>query len=76
MTEFVPSVESFDYLEPEPKFEKDDTCGLRAKILSLAPSQARQLGIWKSTLHYLRNRARYSRQLNLYSSVREKRQTV
>lgn len=47
-----------DFLEPAPNLERRDSRELRAKILTLTASQARELGIGKSTLHYLRQRAK------------------
>jgi len=46
-----------DFTEPVPKLERRNDRELRAKILALTASQARDLGIGKSTLHYLRGEA-------------------
>ena len=45
---------SVEFMEPAPQLERQDSREVRAKILSLSASQARQFGIGKSTLHYLR----------------------
>jgi hypothetical protein len=42
---------------------------LRAKILGLTASRARELGIGKSTLHYLRNNAKHRVRFRLYAPV-------
>lgn len=49
---------SLDFADPVPKLGRRDSRELRAKILELTASQAEQLGIGKSTLHYLRRSAR------------------
>jgi hypothetical protein len=48
---------SLDFVEPAPKLERNDDREMRAKVLALIASQAKQLGIGKSTLHYLRKKA-------------------
>ncbi len=63
---------SVDFVEPAPNLAGQGTHELRAKILSLSTSQARQLGIGKSTLHYMRRRAKSPRILKTYSRVRDK----
>ena len=52
---------SLDFGEPAPKLERQDNRELRAKILALTQSEAKQLGIGKSTLHYLRWNAKRTR---------------
>jgi CRISPR-associated protein Cas1 len=49
---------TLDFMEPAPKLEREDSRELRTKILSLTDSQAKETGIGKSTLHYLRKKAR------------------
>jgi CRISPR-associated protein Cas1 len=61
-----------DFEEPAPKLERLDNCELRAKILSLSASQARKLGIGKSTLHYLRRKSTEEKPFMIYSRVRQK----
>jgi CRISPR-associated protein Cas1 len=46
-----------DFLEPSPTLGSDGDRELRRRILRLSPSEARELGIGKSTLHYLRRKA-------------------
>lgn len=48
---------ALEFDQPAPKLERQDSDELRAKILALTSSQAEQLGIGKSTLHYLRKKA-------------------
>ncbi len=57
-----------DFGEPAPKLARQDNRELRTKILSLSASQARELGIGKSTLHYLRRNAR-KEQFKVYAPV-------
>jgi CRISPR-associated protein Cas1 len=62
----------FDFAEPEPKLQRLDNRELRTKILGLTASEARQLGIRKSTLHYLRKNAKANSTHRLYAPVIEK----
>jgi CRISPR-associated protein Cas1 len=59
-----------DFEEPAPKLDRLDDRELRAKILALTASEARRLGIGKSTLHYLRTNAHLRQSFKLYSNVR------
>jgi CRISPR-associated protein Cas1 len=63
---------SLDFVEPGPKLQRQDSHELRAKILALTTRQAQQLGIGRSTLHYLRKRARGAKQFSLHMSVRSR----
>jgi CRISPR-associated protein Cas1 len=47
-----------DFSEPPSRLVTVDSWELRKRILSLSQSEARRLGIGKSTLHYLRKKAR------------------
>jgi hypothetical protein len=46
-----------DFADPAPKPARQDNNELRARILALTASDAKELGIGKSTLHYLRKKA-------------------
>ncbi len=61
-----------NFMEPAPNLERQDSRELRAKILALTSSQARQLGIGKSTLHYLRRNAKSPSSFKVYRRVSEK----
>jgi len=61
------SVLEFD--EPAPRLERQDNHEIRAKILALTQSEAKQLGIGKSTLHYLKKRARNQKPFTIYEPV-------
>ncbi len=63
---------TLDFVEPAPSLERQDSRELRSKILALTQSQARQLGIGKSTLYYLRRNARMRRPIVVYSKLLEK----
>jgi hypothetical protein len=63
---------ALDFADPAPKLERHDHMVLRAKILGLTSSEAQQLGIGKSTLHYLRKNAQNSRSFKAYHKVKEK----
>lgn len=63
---------ALDFCEPTLAFEKSDSKALKEAIQGLSQSEAEKLGIGKSTLHYLRKRARVQQPLRIYSKVREK----
>lgn len=63
---------NFDLEDPAPRLDRQEDRGLRAQILELTPSRAKQLGIGKSTLHYLRARARNEIDFRIYRETREK----
>jgi len=48
---------------------------MRAKILAMTASQAKQLGIGKSTLHNLRKRAADKKRFKIYDNVLNKLST-
>ena len=61
-----------DFSEPSPNLRMSDDKYLRRRILSLAQSKARKLGIGKSTLHHLHNNARGDRPFRIYAKVRSR----
>jgi len=61
-----------DFRNPCPEFDAGDCKILREKILSLAPSQSRKIGISKSTLWYLQNRSRSPKTLRIYRKTANK----
>jgi CRISPR-associated protein Cas1 len=63
---------SIDFSEPSPNLRRTDSIELRKRILSLSTEETRQLGIGKSTLHYLRKRARSARPFTVYRTVSQK----
>jgi CRISPR-associated protein Cas1 len=63
---------SIDFSEPAPTLERTDSKAMREKILSLTQSEANELGIGKSTLHYLREKAREQNSFKLYEPVKRK----
>ena len=66
------SSRELDFTEPAPKFERQDTEAVREKILSMTSEEAKQRGIGKSTLHYLRKHARGEGSFRIYGKVLEK----
>ncbi len=58
-----------DLLTPKPVLDRSDTRVLREKILSLSGSDARTLQLGKSTIHYLKKRAREKKPFKLYAPV-------
>ena len=67
---FVGKSSALGFVEPAPKLERQDNHELRARILALTASQARHLGIGRSTLHYLRRQARGD--FTIYSKTRQR----
>jgi CRISPR-associated protein Cas1 len=61
-----------DFSEPAPTLKRQDDREVRENILSLTQFEATELGIGKSTLHYLRKRADNQQPFRIYSKVREK----
>lgn len=60
------------FLEPTPVLERSDNRAVRETILTLSQAQARERGIGKSTLHYLRKKADGQQPFKVYGKVREK----
>lgn len=58
-----------DFTEPAPRLLRYDDRKLRASILATTSSHAKQLGIGKSTLHYLRKNAESDSPLRVYHKV-------
>jgi len=61
-----------DFIEPSPILERSDNLEVRKAILSLTQKQADNLGIGKSTLHYLRRNAKTEQPFTVYGKVRKK----
>jgi CRISPR-associated protein Cas1 len=59
----------FDLVNPRPDLESRDSRVMRQKILSLSGSNARRLGLNRSTLHYLRKRARDQKPFRIYEPL-------
>jgi len=64
--------ESLDFTEPVPNTVRNDSLELRRKILNLKQKQAQELGIGKTTLHYLQKRARSGRRLRVYTNIQDR----
>ena len=64
--------QALDFLEPSPVLERTDTREIREKILSLTEYEASELGIGKSTLHYLRKNAASQNSFRIYRQVMKK----
>jgi CRISPR-associated protein Cas1 len=63
---------SLDFSEPAPILERTDNRLVREKILSLTQSEAKERGIGKSTLHYLRRNASRRDQFAVYKPIMTK----
>lgn len=66
------SMHELDFSEPSPVLERADDEAFRQRILSLTSEEAMKLGIGRSTLHYLRRRARSEHSFAVYGKVKEK----
>jgi len=64
--------ESLDFVDPTPSLVRSDSRDVRERILKLTASEARRLGISKSTLHYLRNNAKADVSFVIYGKVRRR----
>jgi CRISPR-associated protein Cas1 len=64
--------QALDFSEPVPVLERTDSREIRERILSLTQSEASELGIGKSTLHYIREKAREPGSFTLYENVKRK----
>jgi len=60
------------FQEPEVAFEKSDSRALKEAIQNLSQSEAKRLGIGKSTLHYLRKRAGTQGLVRVYGKTRNR----
>jgi CRISPR-associated protein Cas1 len=63
---------TLNFVDPAPKLERQDNHKLRTKILALTQSEAKQLGVGKSTFHYLRTRARSKQCIRVSRKVKER----
>jgi hypothetical protein len=60
------------FVEPVPKLERQDDRETRSRILALTALQTKQLGIERSTLHYLRREVESEKPFRVYRSTRKK----
>lgn len=58
-----------DFTEPAPSLRRNDTLEIRKRILELTQKQVQELGIGRSTLHYLRKHARDVRPFRVRKNV-------
>ncbi len=61
-----------DFSSPHVELERKDSSELRQKILNLSYSQARNLGIGKGALHYLKKNARSEKPFKVYNKIKSK----
>lgn len=59
----------FDLRTPKPVLERSDTRALREKILNLSSSDSKKLRLGRSTVHYLRRRAKERKPFRVYAPV-------
>jgi CRISPR-associated protein Cas1 len=63
---------ALEFAEPAPRLEGNDDREIRTKILALTASEAKELGIAKSTFHYLRRNASNNHAVHTYYKTRSK----
>jgi len=63
---------ALDFSKPSLELTREDDFELRQKILGLTHTEAKQLGIIKSELHYLRKKARSEKPFYVQKRVRER----
>jgi len=63
---------SFGFEEPSPAMKRYDNRELRNRILGLTQESAKELGIGKSTLHYLRKKTNGHNSFEIYTKTLEK----
>jgi CRISPR-associated protein Cas1 len=68
----VGRIGKLNFSDPSPSFIRTDDRELRKRILSLSQSEARQLGIGRSTLHSLRENAKNDHSFRIYGITRRK----
>jgi hypothetical protein len=61
-----------NFVDPAPVFQRTDDRVVRDAISHLTQNEANRRGIGKSTLHYLRKRAREPAEFRIYASVRNR----
>jgi len=61
--------ESVDFNEPNPKIVRSDSLEMRKRILKLTQKQAKELGISKGTLSYLRKNPKENKSFRVYEKV-------
>jgi hypothetical protein len=69
---FVGKSSALEFAEPAPRLEGNDDREIRTKILALTASEVKELGIGKSTLHYLRRNASNNHPVHIYYKTRSK----
>ena len=66
----VGRIAGLDFCEPSPSLHRVDDNELRKQILGLSQSEVEKLGIRRSTLWYIKQRARMPGQIRTYDKVR------
>jgi len=61
--------QSLDLTEPTPSLARNDSLEFRRRVLELTSKRAQELGVRRSTLHYLRKRARDERPFKTYQRI-------
>lgn len=65
-----------DFVDPSPILERTDNLVVRKAILGLTQTEARKLGVGKSTLHYLRKNARTAKSFTVCEQIRKRLKPV
>lgn len=67
---------SVDFVMPAPSLVRSDSRELRKRILELTQKEARELGLSRSTVHYLKKQVGDSRPFRIYKPVLRKLQKI
>jgi len=63
---------SLDFVSPSPKLERRDSLALRKRIFELTQGEAKELGVGKSTLHCLRQKAGADHPFKVYHKIADR----
>ena len=63
---------SVDFIEPTPNLERGDSREIRRRILELTEREAKEIGMSKSTLNYLRRNASSDHSFRVYHKIYQK----
>jgi CRISP-associated protein Cas1 len=68
----VSRTDRLDFSDPSPNLHRTDDRELHRQILGISQSEALRRGIGKSSLHYIRKRAKSGHSLEVYSKMQER----
>jgi hypothetical protein len=69
-------ISKLDLSELSPTLHRTNDSGLGSRILCPSQSEAKNLGIGRSTLHFLRKKAKTDRRIHTYGRVRSRLESI